>query len=63
MTDEKDKTDPAPPKKHPDLFANLTDQDWIDAMEYGRQVSEARDEEIRKAIKGEKEEPPTGAGS
>ena len=60
MPDEKDKTDqtpePPPKKKHPDPFANLTDQDWIDAMEYGRQVSEARDEIIRKAIKGEEEE-------
>ena len=60
MPDEKDKTEPTPEpppkKKHPDLYANLTDQDWIDAMEYGRQVSEARDEIIRKAIKGEEEE-------
>ena len=57
MADEADKTDPTPvpPKKRPALFANLTDQDWIDAMEYSRRVSEARDEEIRKAIKGDDE--------
>jgi hypothetical protein len=54
-TDEKDKAVPEPPKKRPALFANLTDQDWIDAMERGRKVSEARDEEIRKAIKGDEE--------
>jgi hypothetical protein len=57
MTDEKDRPDPAPaPKKHPDLFAKLTERDWVDAMEYGRKVDEAKDERIRKAIKGEKEE-------
>jgi hypothetical protein len=45
-----------PQKKHSGgLFAKLTDQDWIDAMEYGRQVDEARDERIRKALKGDEE--------
>jgi hypothetical protein len=62
MADENDKGKDAgsnqgeePPKGKfkVDLFAKLTDQDWIDAMEYGRKVAEARDEEIRKALKGD----------
>ncbi len=59
MTDEKEKTDTAPAlpkKKIPDPFAKLTDQDWIDAMRRGKEVADARDERIRKAIKGEEGE-------
>jgi hypothetical protein len=46
---EKDKDSAAdnslepPPKRFiPNPFAKLTDQDWIDAMERGRLVSEAK---------------------
>lgn len=57
MTDEKDKTTPVQPKKHiPDPFANLTDKDWADAMVRGKEFSDGKDERIRKALKGEKEE-------
>lgn len=43
------------PKFKPDPFARLTDQQWIDAMQYGRQVDDARDARLRKALKGDEE--------
>ncbi len=56
MADEVDMSDPTPElskKNHiVDPFAKLTERDWINAMEVGRQIDEARDAMIRKAIKG-----------
>lgn len=42
---------PEPSKKHVDLFAKLTDEDWREAMIMGQRVADARDAEIGAAIR------------